>query len=249
MKNLGAIILAAGKGKRMHSKNLNKVVLPLGDKPMILHEIEFLKNFSVDPIVVVVGFAKNSVEEVLKGTQVYFAVQKKRLGTAHAVSQGMTVLPSSVENVLVINGDDSFFYRKENAALIEKLIEKHFSANASMTFLTVQLNDNFGSGRIIRDSERNVLEIVEEKDATEIQRSIKEVNVGCYVFKVSFLRKYLKKIQKSKTTGEYYLVSLVALGVQNKEKIETVEAGPVTWRGINTEEELEKAKQLFSQIT
>ena len=238
---LGAIVLAAGKGKRMNSRGINKVVLPLANKPMIVHSISFLENVGISQIVVVVGFAKKSVMEVL-GTKVMFAEQHKRLGTGHAVVQGLKKMPREVENILVINGDDSAFYTEE---VIKNLAEKHLISNASLTFLTIDKQNPFGLGRVIRDEKENVKAIVEEKDATDVQRKVTEVNPGCYIFKSSFLRKYLPLVKKSPITGEYYLTSLIDVGIKNNEKIETLKAGSLPWRGVNTKDELLEAERLF----
>jgi bifunctional UDP-N-acetylglucosamine pyrophosphorylase / glucosamine-1-phosphate N-acetyltransferase len=240
-KSLGAIILAAGKGKRMKSKNINKVTLPLADKPMIMHAINLLEEIKVKHIVVVIGFAKKSVMDIL-GNRVIFAEQPKRLGTAHAVSCGLKKIPNDVSNILVINGDDSAFYTKDT---IEKLIELHFSSNASLTMLTIEKDNPFGLGRIIRDEGDKILSVVEEKDATEKQREIKEINPACYIFRIEFLKKYLNQVKKSEITGEYYLTSLINMGIQNNEIIETFQGGNLPWRGINTKDELQEAEKMF----
>lgn len=247
MKNIGAIILAAGKGKRMNSKNLNKVVLPLGDRPMIMHVVEFIKDLGIHTIVVVVGFAKKSVEKTLNGTSIIYAVQRKRLGTGHALSKAVEKLPKSIENILLTQGDDAFFYRKENLHFVEKLIKKHFETSSSVTILTIELDNPFGVGRILRNSSGKILKIVEEKDATDVQREIKEVYSGCGVYNVAFLKKYLKLIKKSSVTGEYYLISLIDLAAKNGELIAAVEAGKIPWRGVNTPQELEIARKLYLQ--
>lgn len=239
---LGAIVLAAGKGKRMNSRDLNKVVLPLANKPMIVHSIALLENVGISKIVVVVGFAKKSVMEVL-GAKVIFAEQNKRLGTAHAVLRGLLKMPQRVENILVINGDDSAFYSEE---VIKKLAEKHFLSDADFTLLTINKDNPFGLGRIVRDEKGVLKAIVEEKDATDRERKITEVNPGCYIFKTSFLKKYLREVHKSPVTGEYYLTSLINIGIKHNEKIETLNAGTLVWRGVNTAEELLEAQRLFS---
>ena len=240
-QNLGAIILAAGKGKRMNATNVNKVAMPLADKPMIVHAIELLETLLIKNIVVVVGFAKVSVMNIL-GQKVLFAEQRKRLGTAHAVLVGLRQMPQGAENIIVLNGDDSAFYKRD---LIEKLIEKHLSSNASLTFLTIEKDNPFGLGRIVRDSNGVLSAIIEEKDATNNQKKIKEINPGCYIFKVAFLKKYLPKIKRSEITGEYYITRIIDIGIKNSEKIETLIGGNIPWRGINTKQELEEAEQLL----
>lgn len=240
--SLGAIILAAGKGTRMESKNVNKVALRLADKPMILHSVDLLENLNVSSIVVVVGFAKKSVIDLLNG-KVLYAEQRKRLGTAHAVSTALPKFPGSIEDVLVLNGDDSAFYSKD---LIRKLIEKHFKDNSSFTFLTIEKDNPYGLGRVVRDKTGKVISVVEEKDADKEVRAIKEVNPACYLFKVNFLKKYLTKVEKSPITGEYYLTSLIDVGIKHNEKIETLKGGKLVWRGVNTKDELAEAEKLIS---
>ena len=240
---LGAIILAAGKGKRMNSKNINKVVLSLAKKPMIVHTISLLEKVSIKEIVIVVGFAKESVMSLL-GSEVIFAEQKKRLGTAHAVLCGLKKMPEDIDDVLVVNGDDSAFYSKD---LINDLINTHFSSNASLTFLTIDKKNPSGLGRVVRDGKGKVIAIVEEKDATQSERQIKEINPGCYIFKVHFLKKYLKTVKKSEVTGEYYLTDLIDIGIRNNEKIEAFRGGSLPWRGVNTKKELLEAEKLFLQ--
>lgn len=241
-KHLGAIILAAGKGTRMKSKNVNKVALHLADKPMILHSVELLEKLDVNSIVVVVGFAKKSVIDLLD-SKVSYAEQRKRLGTAHAVLTAMPKFPESVEDILVLNGDDSAFYSED---LIKKLIEKHFLDNSSFTFLTIEKENPYGLGRVVRDKTGNVEAVVEEKDASESIRKINEVNPACYLFKMSFLKKYLSLVKKSPVTGEYYLTSLIDIGIKHKEKIETLKGGKLVWRGVNTRDELLEAEKLIS---
>ena len=243
MKKIAAIILAGGKGKRMKSKDINKVVVPLGDKQMILHTVGRLKELLIGPIIVVVGFAKESVIKALDG-EVVFAEQSKRLGTSHAVMCAIKRVPKDINTVLVLNGDDSAFYTK---GIIKKLIDTHLKENAALSFLTIMVDNPIGLGRVMRDNNGKVIGIVEEKDATAKQRKITEINPACYIFEMSFLKKYLKQVKKSEVTGEYYLTSLIDIAIKNNEKLETVKGGKITWRGINTPEDLKEAERLFLQ--
>jgi bifunctional UDP-N-acetylglucosamine pyrophosphorylase / glucosamine-1-phosphate N-acetyltransferase len=244
-RKLGAIILAAGKGKRMKAKHANKVTMKLADKPLIMHSIHVLEEMEFSAIVVVVGFAKESVKHVLQDSQIIFAEQTKRLGTGHAVKVGLMKVPDDITDVLVIQGDDSHFYKKE---IIEKLAKAHISSEASLTFLTINVSNPQGLGRIVRDNDDKVVAVVEEKDATEEERKITEVNPACYLFSVPFLKKYLPKIPKSPVTGEYYLPSLIDIAITYKEPIETVQVGHMPWRGVNTPEELAEAEQVYKQL-
>lgn len=244
LSNFAAIVLAAGKGKRMKSKDVNKVTLSLGGKPMVLHTIELLEKIGIQKTVVVVGFAKDSVVNLLKG-RALFAEQKKRLGTAHAVFCALKKLKTGTEDVLVLQGDDSALY---DSKTIQKLILKHLESGASFTFLTIEMENPTGLGRIVRDKNGDVSAIVEEKDASPSELKINEINPACYVFKLDFLKKYITRVKKSPVTGEYYLTSLIDLGIKNKERIDTLAAGPFIWRGVNTKEELEEAEKLYMKI-
>lgn len=241
---LAGVILAAGKGSRMKSKAYNKVTLLLGNKPMVVHGVDLLSRLQISPIIVVVGFAKESVKKLITGN-VIFAEQKKRLGTAHALQTALKVFPEGISDVLVIQGDDSAFYKEE---VVRKLISLHKENNNSLTFLTVELGNPEGLGRIIRDGKGQVIAIVEEKDATDSQRLIREINPACYVFSLTFLKKYLPYVTKSPTTGEYYLVSLIELAIKNKEKMGVVKGGGIIWRGVNTKEEFKEAQALFQKV-
>lgn len=251
MSDIAAVILAAGKGKRMNSRNVNKVTLPLGGKPMIVHTVDTLKKVGIKTVVIVVGFAKNSIielfskEELFPKGNIRFCDQRKRLGTAHAVSWAIKKIPNKIKNILVLQGDDSALYKVDT---IRELIEMHLESGSPFTFLTIEMEDPKGLGRVIRGKEGKVIAIVEDKDATEDIRKIKEVNPACYVFKIDFLRKYLPKIKESPITGEYYLTSLIDLGIKNNESMETLQAGLFAWRGVNTKEELEEAENIFLKI-
>lgn len=244
IKRIATIILAAGKGKRMNSKTVNKVVLPLHGKPMIMYTIERLEKLKINPIIIVVGFAKKSILELsYLNKSIIFAEQKKRLGTAHAVSCALKKIPHFVTDSIVLQGDDSAFYKE---SIIKNLIKRHFEKKADFTFLTIELDNPFGLGRILRDKKGHLIGSIEEKDATEEEKKIKEINPALYIFKIKFLQQFLKKVKKSKITGEYYLPDLIRIAIKHKKKIETVQAGKIPWRGVNTKEELEEAKKLLA---
>jgi len=241
---IGAIILAAGKGKRMNAKKTNKVTFMLGGKPMLLHIVHVLRGLNINPIVVVIGFAKESVKNLFKN-EVQFAEQKKRLGTAHATHKGLKVLPGDIAHVFILNGDDSAFYTVD---LLKTLLKEHLKNKNEITFLTLTVSSPYGLGRIVRDNKGNISAIVEEKDATARQRKIKEINPACYLFETSFLRKHLPKVTKSKVTNEYYLVSLIEMAIKQGSNIQGIKGGRMRWRGINTKEELKDAENLFKSI-
>ncbi len=245
---VGAIILAAGKGKRMQSISMNKTASLLGNKPMIQHIVEFMQKISIGQIIIVVGFAKESVEKALEGFNVTYAEQTEQLGTGHAVKEAMRELHPQIKDVLVVYGDDAVLYNSNNSQVVADLIRKHQSEGNSVTFLTIEQDDPTGLGRIIRDEKGEALGIVEEKNASDEQRKITEINPGCFVFSVEFLKKYIKSIEKNEVSGEYYLTDLVDIARTNQLKMNTVKGGKLLWRGVNTPEELQTAQKMMGEI-
>jgi bifunctional UDP-N-acetylglucosamine pyrophosphorylase / glucosamine-1-phosphate N-acetyltransferase len=247
-RKLGAIILAAGKGKRMQADSVNKVTLNLGDRPMIQHIVSFMKRLGIETIEVVVGHHKQTVMDALSGQDIIFAEQKELLGTGHAVQIALEALPEDVTDVIVVYGDDAVLYAEKNVATVQKLFDVHRETNDSMTFLTIEQENPYALGRIVRDEQGKILAIVEEKDATDEEREITEINPGCFVFSVAFLRKYLPMVEKSPVTGEYYLTTLIDLAITHGERVDTLKGGKMAWRGVNTKEELQEAERLYAQI-
>lgn len=243
MDKIGAIVLAAGEGTRMQSTTQNKVVLPVAKKPVITYVIDRLEEVRISPIVVVVGFAKQSVIDAL-GERVLYADQSERLGTAHAALKGLSKMPGEIKQIMIVYGDE-FSYPKEKT---EELIAAHLKSGAALTYLTIAVENPTGLGRILRDKTGKVIKIVEEKDATEEEKKITEVNPGCYICTREFLETYLPQVQKSPVTGEFYLTSIIDIAIANNEKVETVQAGNMIWRGINTKEELAEAEKIIRSI-
>src|SRR5947209_8444411 len=138
VRNFAAIILAAGKGKRMRLENANKVTVQLAEKPIIVHIVDFLKSLAIQNIVVVVGHQKESVRDALAGQEVIFAEQQELLGTGDAVRCALLVLPENITDVLVVYGDDAILYAGKNLPLIQKLFNEHLQKNDKVTFLTIE---------------------------------------------------------------------------------------------------------------
>jgi bifunctional UDP-N-acetylglucosamine pyrophosphorylase/glucosamine-1-phosphate N-acetyltransferase len=241
-KKLWAVILAAGKGKRISARpDKNKVIYEVAGKPMLLRTIELLKRYRIGHIIVVVGFAKDSVIKLLPD-DVDYVVQRKRLGTAHALKTALPAIPKDVSDILVLNGDDSFWY---TPSILRRLYRLHKKNKSAITFLTLILNNPSGLGRIIRNKKGEVVRIVEEKDATEEEKKIKEINPACYIFSVDFVRRFINRIKKSPVSSEYYIVDLVDLAVKNGYKISTLQINGFEWRGVNTLEELREAERML----
>ena len=200
-----AIILAAGKGTRMKSDK-SKLVHKIYGKEIVLRSYENTKKAGIDNIIAVVGHLKEQVQEVLKD-KVKYVYQEEMLGTGHAVMQAKEFLKGKKGKVVVLNGDVPIL-RPET---IRNLVEKSITNKEYATLLTAIYDNPFGYGRIIRDEGGNVEGIVEEKDATEMQRKIKEINAGIYCFDIEELLKALDSINNDNASGEYYITDVIKI--------------------------------------
>ena len=239
MEKVGAIILAAGRGSRMKSKDTNKVALSVNDRPLILRSLDIIKSSGIKEIVVVVGFAKESVVRLLPGN-IKIAVQTELLGTGDAERIGLSKISPEIEYILSVYGDDSFLYTPE---IFNEMVNIHKDTNAAMTLATVSLENPAGYGRIIRDDNGKIIKIVEELNATEDERKIKEVNTGCYLFTKKLLDSNIRHITKNELKGEYYLTDILEIFVNNKYPIASTTINSNNWRGVNTPEELKLAER------
>ena len=205
MQDVIAVVLAGGKGTRMKS-NKSKLVHKIYGKEIVLRSVENAKKAGIEEIIAVVGHQREQVQEVL-GDSVKYAYQEEMLGTGHAVMQARKYLEGKKGKVVVLNGDVPIL-RPET---ISTLIEKSTSNKEYATLLTAIYDNPFGYGRIIRDEGGNVEGIVEEKDATELQREIKEINAGIYCFDIEELLKALDLIDNKNASGEYYITDVIQI--------------------------------------
>jgi len=233
--NFSAIVLAAGEGKRMKSP-LSKVLHKIAGMSMLERTLGILRKVNPIEIIVVVN-PKNSskVKTFLQGQKV--AVQNEAIGTADAASAGLIKSQKNISTVAVLYGDDSAFYKPETVA---KVFNHHLRSKATITFATVLKENPFGLGRIVRKNGK-LIGIVEENDASEDQKKIKEINDGLYFFERDFLEGSLMKLKPSPVTGELYLTDLISLALKSNHKVETYLVGENQWHGINTPEELRVA--------
>ena len=235
--NYKIIILAAGKGTRMDS-DLPKVLMPLGDSTLIQH---LLGNLDLkNKPTVVVGYQQDLVRDLL-GNMVNYAVQSEQLGTGHAVIQAKGSIPAQADTIVVLYGDQPFVNQKT----VDSLVEQHQQSEATITMGVIDLPDfdNWRSsfwkyGRIVRDSESHVCEIIEYKDATDEERAIKTVNPAYFVFDKHWLFAHLNILQNNNAQQEYYLTDLIKIAFEEEQKIKAVEIDPKTGLGANTKEQL-----------
>ena len=234
MQELGVILLAAGQGTRMKSA-LPKVLHPLAGRPLFIHALGTAQRLLPARVAIVIGHGADLVRQAHNGTNVTWAIQDKQLGTGHAVICAKEVFDRFSGEVLILSGDVPLI--KE--ATLRAMVAQHRSRQAAVTLLTAALDRPQGYGRVMRDASGKVTGIVEEKDASDSERQIREVNAGIYVVSSAFLFAALSAVNNDNRQGEYYLPDIVAIGLAQGKTIETVQVADAReMMGVNTREEL-----------
>lgn len=247
MDNLAIIILAAGQGTRLNHGNPSpkpKILFEIGHKPIIFYTLETVKKMNPSQIIIVVGYQAEKVKKALE-TNCNFAFQEKTLGTANAAECALPVLKKNIKTIMVLNGDDSAFYKGKT---LQSIYFEHKEKKNTLTFVTLEVKNPSGLGRIIRSNSGKLLKIVEEKNATDIEKQIHEVNDGCYIFDLNWFSKNISEVRISKI-GEYYLTDMVEIALSQRKKVGTYKLGDISeWVGINSIEELEFADKFKRRI-
>jgi bifunctional UDP-N-acetylglucosamine pyrophosphorylase/glucosamine-1-phosphate N-acetyltransferase len=236
---LVAVVLAAGKGKRMKS-DLPKVLHKAAGKSLLEHVLDTLQKIDVDRTVVVIGHRAEQVRQAIRRQGIEFVEQTEQLGTGHAVQMAESALSGFTGRVLVLAGDVPLL----RPATLRNLIGEHARRKAAATVLTAILPDPTGYGRIIRDKAGMILKIVEHKDATEAERQIAEINTGTFVFEKEPLFRALGKVNNRNSQGEYYLTDVMKIFLE--EGIPTAGCCAEDYRetvGVNSPEELSALDQ------
>ncbi len=242
MKKTAVVILAAGKGTRMKSP-LPKVLHKLGGIPLIAHVVARAKALNPDKIAVIVGYRSELVREAIAGSDIDFVFQGEQLGTGHAVAQTENILKGKFEQVLILSGD----VPNIRVQTLKGLIEQHQKSRSAISFISTDLANPAGYGRVVRDSEGKVLAIVEEKDAPPEIKKIREINSGIYSFQSDILFEALKHIDRKNEQGEYYLTDTVGWAIARKlpvGAVKIVDSSEIS--GINTKEDLLKLEEALS---
>lgn len=203
MENVIGLVMAAGVDNRMKSKK-SKLAQELYGKAVIKRVVDSIKKAGIEEVAVIVGENKEEIESILKD-EVTYLYQEKCLGTGHAIMQATEYLESKKGRVLIANGNIPLI----TPNTIKTLVEKSINEEESATILTGIISDPTGYGRIIR-TDSQITEIIEEKEATEAQKNILEVNSGLYCFEISKLLEIIAKLQKS-SIGLYYLTDVIKM--------------------------------------
>lgn len=237
-----SVILAAGMGTRMKSK-MPKVLHKVCGKPLCKWVIDASKAAGADKVCAIVGHKAEMVKETL-GDVCEFALQAEQKGTGHAVMQAADVIKAAKGEVVILNGDTPLV----TAEAIKNAIEYHKSSGNQATVITAVLDDATGYGRIVRGADGGVLKIVEQKDASEEEKKINEVNSGMYVFDSESLIYALDKITPNNAQGEYYLTDTleILLGAGKKVGGYAI-ADNDEIRGINDRVQLNEAEKIMQK--
>lgn len=237
---LEVIILAAGQGTRMCSTQ-PKVLHAIGGKPMLAHVIDTARGITAEKIHVVVGHGADQVKAAIGDGAVAWAIQAEQLGTGHAVAQAMPgVGLDSV--VLIAYGDVPLVTTDTLAALVE-------TANSrTLALLTVNLDPPTGYGRIVRNDSGDITSIVEQKDASDEQLAIQEVNTGILAVTAEKLNTWLPQLSADNAQGEYYLTDIIAMAVADG--MEVIARQPAnSWevQGVNNRQQQSELERLYQR--
>lgn len=237
---LKIVILAAGNGKRMHS-NLPKVLHPIAGKPMICHVLDAIKPLNPAAVCVVCGHQAHQVKEILHEETLIWVEQSRQLGTGHAVLQALPQIEHD-DNVLILYGDVPLIQSETLQRMLQALSNHHG------VVLSAKLDQPFGYGRLVLDKQGFLSHIVEEKDASSVQKQIQEVNTGVFAAKGSSLQRWLPELTDNNAQKEYYLTDIVALAYKAKQPMTAISVTDILEvTGVNNRKQqaqLERAFQL-----
>lgn len=236
---MNVVILAAGMGKRMQSA-LPKVLHPLAGKPLLSHVIDTARALSPTKLCVIYGHGGEAVPESVGSPDIAFAKQEPQLGTGHAVMQAIPHLDDN-EPTLVLYGDVPLTTTNSLRQLLDS------AGKDKLAILTIELDNPTGYGRIVREN-GNIVSIVEQKDATQSQRAIREINTGILVAPTAKLKRWLTTLSNDNAQGEYYLTDIVARAVADDVPVVSAQPAAV-WEtlGVNSKTQLAELERIHQR--
>lgn len=243
--NISAVILAAGKGKRMLSKT-QKVLHKIGNQPMVYYPLYNLLQAGITDLYVVVGFQAEKVKKTLgQNFKCHFVLQDKPQGTGDALRKALETISPEIKNVLVVGGDDSAFYSPQT---LKDLVASHLKSKTPVTMMTLELEDDENPyGKVVRDNLGNFKVTLEDNEYKKSGLRTKEINTGAYVFEVEWAKHHINQIPLS-SKGEYYINDLLNIAHAEEAPVNLYPLkNPHEWIGVNTKEDLKKANRLMRQ--
>ena len=239
--SLSIIILAAGQGKRMKS-TLPKVLHPLAGQSLLEHVHISSLQLESRQTYIVYGHGGETLKETLSHLPVKWVEQAKQLGTGHAVKQPIDDIPDD-DHVLILYGDVPLTTYQTLQALVDAASESGFS------LLTAVMDDPTGYGRIIRDEKGDILRITEQKDATEEELSVREINSGMMTIHAGKLKNWLSNLDNSNAQGEYYLTDVIQMAVEEGVRINSTSPDSINEiKGINSREQLAQLERYYQRV-
>ncbi len=236
-----ALILAAGAGTRMKSSK-PKVAHEIMNKPLVRWVVDAAYDAGAEQIVSVVGYGREVVEPLVADTTI--VVQEEQLGTAHAVQIAESALQDTSGSLVVLSGDSPLV----TAETIKELFAVKEREDAAVVVLTMDVQDPFGYGRIIRDNNDQICSIVEQKDCSEAQAAITECNSGFYCFDSEFLFKALREVSSDNAQNEFYLTDVIAIARSQQKKVVALKAkNQEECLGVNSRVQLAQAGKILQQ--
>ena len=237
--SVNVVILAAGQGKRMHSQ-LPKVLHRLAGRALLEHVVDAANGLEPTRVCVVVGHGGEAVRDAMSGPKLAFAKQEPQLGTGHAVQQALPLL-SDASVTVVLYGDVPLI----RAETLRELVA---ASGDSVAILTAELDDPRGYGRMVRDAGGNIREIVEEKDASDEQRRIREINTGLMALPTARLASWLGQLKNDNSQQEYYLTDVVKLALRDRVPVRAVPVADA-WEtlGVNSRAQLAQLERIYQQ--
>lgn len=243
MKNVVALVLAAGRGTRMNGE-LPKVLYPMAQKPLIYWPLTLLEKIGIKKVYVITGYKSDEVKKAIKdmGFKVSYIYQEKLLGTANSVKVSLPLLPKSTKNILILFGDDSALYKPKT---IRNFIEYHLRKKNKATLLTLERKAVSDIGGLKADSEGRIVGVLTQSEILKSKVKKHQILCGAFLFNKKWIEENLPDIKPSEFSGEYPLPGIIKLAAQKNEPVDGFKLTDITqWYSVNSKAELKEAEKL-----